>query len=416
MIGDLPPGWAWTTLGDAFRWGSGGTPTSGRADFYGGNIPWVVIGDLTDGTVSATEKTITEAGLTSSSAKWVEEGSVLVAMYGSIGKLGIAARRLTTNQAIAFTDPRPIEARYLFWYLASIRDELVRLGKGGTQQNISQTVLKSVPFPLAPVEEQRRIVAALEEQLSDLDAAVFGLERARVNATRYLGAVIEQRVTHLLSENSSAVLKALVSVLDQGWSPKCDRVPASADEWGVIKTTAVQPLRFQPEANKRLPDTLTPRPALALRGGDLLITRAGPRSRVGVCCVVPADHGRLMNCDKVYRVRLNTDLARPEFVALILNAPTYIRRLDSMKSGISDSGLNLTQARFLDISVPLPPIEHKTAFSVTSQSSSHLLITHCAILKCNCLVQSACASRSCSARSQAVMFLRTRQMKTPLSF
>jgi len=85
-------------------------------------------------------------------------------MYGSLGKLGIAGVELTTNQAIAFTDPRPVEAKYLFYYLLHRRPELARLGKGGTQQNISQTVIKAFPFILAPLPEQRRIVEGIEEQ------------------------------------------------------------------------------------------------------------------------------------------------------------------------------------------------------------------------------------------------------------
>lgn len=187
----LPCGWVETTLGDAFSWGSGGTPRSGEVQYYGGGIPWVVIGDLNDSTVTTTRTTITDLGLMNSSAKWVEPGSILLAMYGSIGKLGIAGRRLTTNQAIAFTDPAPIDAKYLFWYLRYSRDDLIATGKGGTQQNISQTVIKAFPFLLAPLPEQRRIVAAVEQQFSRLDAAVAALQRARANLKRYRASVLK---------------------------------------------------------------------------------------------------------------------------------------------------------------------------------------------------------------------------------
>ncbi len=135
----LPPGWAQTTLGDAFKWGSGGTPQSTNQSFYDGGIPWLIIGDLSDSVVTESSKTITQAGLENSSAKWVQPGSVLVAMYGSIGKLGIAGTDLTTNQAIAFTHPHPIDTKYLFYYLLRCRRDLAKLGKGGTQQNISHS-------------------------------------------------------------------------------------------------------------------------------------------------------------------------------------------------------------------------------------------------------------------------------------
>lgn len=190
----LPAGWTWTTLGDAFSWGSGGTPKSTETSYYGGDIPWAIIGDLNDGLVNQTVGSITELGMKNSSAKWVEAGSVLLAMYGSIGKLGIAGTRLTTNQAIAFTNPASADGKYLFYYLMSIRNELMSLGKGGTQKNISQTVIKAVPFPMAPLPEQRRIVEAIETQLTRLDAAVAALKRAQANLKRYRASVLKAAV------------------------------------------------------------------------------------------------------------------------------------------------------------------------------------------------------------------------------
>lgn len=197
---NLPYGWELTTLGAAFKWGSGGTPKRTDPRFYGGDIPWLIIGDLNDGVVSESDTTITEDGLKESSAKWVEPGSVLLAMYGSIGKLGIAGRRLTTNQAIAFTKPDPVDAKYLFYYLMYTRGDLASLGKGATQKNISQTVIKEFPFVLAPLDQQKRIVAEIEKQFSRLDEAVANLKRVKANLKRYKAAVLKAAVEGKLTE------------------------------------------------------------------------------------------------------------------------------------------------------------------------------------------------------------------------
>ena len=214
-------------MGQAFEWGSGGTPQSTNEAFYGGDIPWLIIGDLRDKVVGGSQRTITQAGLEQSSAKWVEPGSVLIAMYGSIGKLGIANVELTTNQAIAFTNPRPQEARYLFYYLLRHRPDLAKLGKGGTQQNISQTVIKSFPFVVAPLAEQRRIASAIEEQFTLLDAGVTALERTRANLKRYrasvLKAAVEGRLTerwreqHPDVEDASAILERISEERRKEW-------------------------------------------------------------------------------------------------------------------------------------------------------------------------------------------------------
>ena len=74
--------WKQLTLGDVGEWGSGGTPLKAHSDYYGGDTPWLVIGDLNEGVVTSAETTITSKGLENSSAKLVPVGTVLIAMYG----------------------------------------------------------------------------------------------------------------------------------------------------------------------------------------------------------------------------------------------------------------------------------------------------------------------------------------------
>lgn len=265
----LPPGWVLTTLGEAFDWGSGGTPRSDVSSYYGGDIPWLIIGDLNDGVVTSSRQHITEEGLKSSSAKWVSTGSVLLAMYGSIGKLGLAGMPLTTNQAIAFTNSSAIANRFLFWFLRARREELNSLGKGGTQRNISQTVIKSVSFPVAPRPEQLRIVAEIEKHMTRLDAAVAALERARVNLKRYRAAVLKAAFEGRLVPTEAALARAegreyesvdalLARILqgrrskweaDQLAKMKAARTPAKGDAWkakyvepGLLKGNELPPL------------------------------------------------------------------------------------------------------------------------------------------------------------------------------
>lgn len=188
----LPGGWRLLTLGEVARWGSGGTPKRTNPNYFGGPIPWVVIGDLKGGVVVDTATRITEEGLRASSAKWIPKGAVLLAMYGSIGKLGIAGGRITTNQAIAHAvvDERVVASRYLFWYLKSLRRDLVAAGKGGTQRNISQTVIKALPIPVPPLDEQGMIVEIIEQQLTRIEEAVRLLEGVQTRLRRHRGAVM----------------------------------------------------------------------------------------------------------------------------------------------------------------------------------------------------------------------------------
>lgn len=145
--------------------------------------------------------------------------------------------------------------------------------------------------------------------------------------------------------------------IHHGWSPQCEKGPATNDEaWGVLKTTAVQHGQFIASENKALPAHLEPRPHLEVRTGDLLLTCAGPRSRCGVACLIRSTRPRLILSGKMYRFRAEPKLVLAGFLEAFLTSSFAWREIDAMKTGGSDSGLNLTHDRFRTLSIPLPPL------------------------------------------------------------
>ena len=226
----LPEGWKKTTLGAEFEWSSGGTPKSGVPAYYeNGSIHWLNISDLNDGLISYAEKKITELGLQESSAKIVPQGSVLIAIYGSIGKLGINTIPLATNQAICFTKkiPEYILNKFLFYYLLSIRNQLISMGKGGTQQNISQTVLKGVPFFYPTSKEtQQAIVNKIESLFDEIDEGIGRLKTAAQQIQQY---------------RQSLLKNAFNGELTKEWRTKhADTLPSANELLAQIQTTREQ--------------------------------------------------------------------------------------------------------------------------------------------------------------------------------
>ena len=147
-----------------------------------------------------------------------------------------------------------------------------------------------------------------------------------------------------------------ISGMDAGWSPACDAIPAASNEWGVLKTTSVQPLCFLPNENKVLPKKLDPRPDAEVKEGDILITRAGPKNRVGICCVVKLVRPHLMLSDKIIRFRILGELIFSEFCVLCLYAGHGAVQIESMKSGMADSQVNISQEKLKQLIIPLPPL------------------------------------------------------------
>ncbi|TNC52579.1 restriction endonuclease subunit S [Mumia zhuanghuii] len=156
---------AWSTLGGiSAKVSSGGTPPTGRADYYGGGIPWLRTQEVDYGVVTSTGKSITELGLANSSAKWVPTNTVVVAMYGATAaKVAITGIPLTTNQACCNLeiDPNQADYRYVFHWISHEYERLKALGEG-SQSNLNAQKVKSYPIPVPPLEEQRRIAALLD--------------------------------------------------------------------------------------------------------------------------------------------------------------------------------------------------------------------------------------------------------------
>lgn len=146
-------------------------------------------------------------------------------------------------------------------------------------------------------------------------------------------------------------------LIHQGWSPRCENEPAKVDsEWAVLKTTSIQDGVFLSEHNKRLPVSLAPKERLEVMPGDLLLTCAGPRIRCGVTALVRHTRPRLMISGKMYRFRANPEVIAPRFLEAYLRTPTTRALIDGMKTGISESGMNITHDKFAELTIPLAPL------------------------------------------------------------
>ena len=168
---EVPDGWCWTTLGEIGNWQAGATPSRMRKDYYGGNIPWLKTGDLTDGYICEIPETITDKALEETSVKLNPTGSVLIAMYGAtIGKIGILTFPATTNQACcACVDYKAVTQKYLFYFLLSYKEEFVKMGGGGAQPNISKEKIISTLIPGPPIAEQNRIADEIERLIAFIE-------------------------------------------------------------------------------------------------------------------------------------------------------------------------------------------------------------------------------------------------------
>lgn len=165
---DIPDSWCWARLDDMGDWKAGATPKKDNDEYYrGGEIPWLLTGDLNDGHIAVIPHRITEKALQECSLRLNPAGTLLIAMYGAtIGKVGILDFPATTNQACCACILYDYNIKFwVYYFLLSNKKIFMKLGAGGAQPNISRGKIISCLIPIPPLGEQRRIVAKIEELL-----------------------------------------------------------------------------------------------------------------------------------------------------------------------------------------------------------------------------------------------------------
>jgi type I restriction enzyme S subunit len=204
-FGEVPDEWGVRKLGTQFRQHGSGTTPSGD-HYYEGGVPWVITGDLNDGIVESTRRTVTSAAILQVSAlRMFRAGSLVVAMYGAtIGRTGVLAMDACTNQACCVLAD-PIDSASVLFLQAVVnlaRTHLVGQGYGGGQPNINADIVRSLKVPVPPRREQDAIVEAISS--NPFDSAI-ARARTQVDLLReYRTRLVADVVTGKLDVREAA--------------------------------------------------------------------------------------------------------------------------------------------------------------------------------------------------------------------
>jgi len=177
-----PKGWDKIKLGELHKISSGGTPSRKINDYYeNGTIPWVKTGDLKGLYVLKPSESITEEALKNSSAKLFPSDTLLIAMYGAtIGACSILNFNAATNQACAALLPSDkVNTLFEFFFFREFKKELIKMGVGGAQPNISAGLLKNLKIYYPPIDLQNQFadsVQAIEVQKAQAQASLAQAE------------------------------------------------------------------------------------------------------------------------------------------------------------------------------------------------------------------------------------------------
>lgn len=170
------------SLGGLATMASGGTPISSIDAYYDGHIPWVSISDMTRGGkyLCQTDRNLTSAGLANCAAQMFQAGTVLYAMYASLGECSIAGVDVCTSQAILGIRPsKDLDSEFLYYWLSSLKSTVRAMGQHGTQANLNKGMVQALQIRLPKLPEQIAVASVLSDMDKEMDALEAKLVKVR---------------------------------------------------------------------------------------------------------------------------------------------------------------------------------------------------------------------------------------------
>lgn len=353
-------GWETKTLGKVCKFIGGGTPSKQNPAFWGGNFPWVSPKDMKSEIVSDSIDHVTESAIDQSAAKRVPEGSLLIVVRSGILArtipIAIAGKELTINQDLkAIVPDKGLDRHFLAYFLRSAEGQLLdRVTRGATVHKLDMPVIKSLPIPLPPLEEQQRIVAVLDEAFEGLARARAHAEANLKNARELFDRAVFEIFEGLRTGHPTLALSEMAEKITKGSSPKWQGI-SYVDEPGVLFVTSenVGKNEIDLTKTKYVEDAFNEKDRKSiLAKGDVLTNIVG--ASIGRTAVFELDDVANIN-QAVCLIRCHSKRLNNYFLSYLLNSPYFKAQLHAGEVNMARANLSLTF--FRELKLPVPPVD-----------------------------------------------------------
>lgn len=364
------------TLEDVCSIQSGGTPSRGAESYWGGSIPWAKISDLEasgDGYISDTEEHISEDGLDAIRGRIFDDGTLLFAMYGSVGKAAIVRGSISTNQAILGIKPDAsrLDLNYLKFWLRSQQPKFDRDAQGVAQKNLSAGYVRSLEIPLPPLSEQKRIAAILDKA----DAIRCKRQQAIQLADDFLRTVFLDMFGDPVTNPKGWEVREIGDLCDvQGGlqvSKKRAGLPVTAP---YLRVANVLRNRLDLTEIKEIELLGSEYRRVKLMPDDILIVEGhGNANEIGRCAMWKGEIDGVVHQNHLIRVRVKSKDVNPRFLSDYINSSGG--RAQMMRASNTTSGLNTISTGVVrSTGVIVPPKDLQDTYAlIVEKTNSNLL-------------------------------------------
>lgn len=360
--------WKLEKLGDICAISSGGTPSRREPAYFEGTIPWAKISDIenANGYISETEEKITKEALSSINNRIFPPNTLLLAIYGSVGKVAITMVEMSTNQAILGIRPLSnsnIDLQYLKHWFSTIKEMLLDRAVGGTLQNISLGIVKELPIPLPPLATQQKIAAILDEAdaLRRKDKALLA------KYDELLQAVFYDMFYNKKHETSSArdLLKVIGGAAFKSDAYVDDGIP-------LIRIGTINKGYFDEKSLTYLPEDF----AQAYNNyivypKDILITLTGTvgKDDYGNIFELPYLHKKYFLNQRVAKLQYDSSRIRLKYLLHLFKQPLVKNELTGVSRGVRQA--NISNEDIYNLTIPVPDTSLQQEFESIAENIEH---------------------------------------------
>ncbi len=374
-VGVIPVDWSLVAAGEIGRFrGGNGFPTKHQGGISGTH-PFFKVSDMSNEGNETFMRTannyISETTRKTLGANLFQENSIVFAKVGAavfLERKKILAQQSCLDNNMAAYELDEKKADYRFIYYRLLHTKFGDFVSTTALPSLSGAVLSKISFPLPSLPEQRVIATAL----SDVDALLTQLDQLIAKKRDLKQAAMQQLLTGQtrLPGFSGPWLNMLVGdVISRhfsGPSPTCEERNVDGDsEWGVLKTTAsTKENGWDWSKHKVLPTAYWDSSHIELQLGDVIVTKAGPRHRVGVSAWIDYVPKRIIPSGKMIALRPNKNKVLPLMLASAISAKGAQNFLDQRTTGMAESQVNFENSDLLSTPIHIPNITEQEAISV----------------------------------------------------
>lgn len=371
-------GWTTTKVVEvASKMRAGGTPNRSNHNYWQGEIPFVLIEDMTktERFLIETKECISRLGLRSSSAWMVPENSILLSMYATLGKVIINKIPVATNQAILGIIPAKVDRDFLYYLLQFSADRLSKLNSQTTQKNLNKQIVSNfeITYPVEPAEQR-----AIADILTTVDDAIEQTEALIHKYQRIKQGLMQDLLTRGVDENGELRPKAELAPLiyrqnNDQWIPN-EWTIKTIENLSIYVGSGITPkggsevygsegVMFVRSQNVTFEGLLLNDVAYIddkihrsmcrseIFPYDVLINITG--ASIGRCCVFPEGLGKANVNQHVCAIRFaSPDYYDANYLSYVLSSWIGQLQIDKLNAGGNRQGLNYQQLRSFQLPWP----------------------------------------------------------------